>query len=93
MLLPCLPYCTQQTGVLTRGLTLRENITAYHQIQGAAVGNRFPESDGPQGYFVVTVRGYRSDLGLFAAWYDGPPLEKLTASVFASSGLTLRTIR
>ena len=31
----------------------------------------------------VTVRGYRSDLGLFAAWYDGHPLEKLTASDLA----------
>jgi hypothetical protein len=29
------------------------------------------------------VRGYRSDLGLFAAWYDGHPLEKLTASDLA----------
>jgi site-specific recombinase XerC len=31
----------------------------------------------------VTVRGYRSDLGLFAAWYDGHPLEKLAASDLA----------
>jgi hypothetical protein len=31
----------------------------------------------------VTVRGYRSDLGLFAAWYDGHPHEKLTASDLA----------
>jgi len=31
----------------------------------------------------VTVRGYRSDLGLFAAWYDGHPIEKLTASDLA----------
>jgi len=31
----------------------------------------------------LTVRGYRSDLGLFAAWYDGHPLEKLTASDLA----------
>lgn len=31
----------------------------------------------------VTVRGYRSDLGLFAVWYDGHPLEKLTASDLA----------
>jgi hypothetical protein len=31
----------------------------------------------------VTVRGYRSDPGLFAAWYDGDPLEKLTASDLA----------
>lgn len=31
----------------------------------------------------VTVRGYRSDLGLFAAWYDGHALEELTASDLA----------
>ncbi|MGH9435979.1 MAG: tyrosine-type recombinase/integrase [Terriglobia bacterium] len=31
----------------------------------------------------VTVRGYRSDLSQFAAWYDGHPLEKLTASGLA----------
>ena len=31
----------------------------------------------------VTVRGYRSDLSLFAAWYDGHPIEKLTASDLA----------
>ena len=31
----------------------------------------------------VTVRGYRSDLGLFAAWYDGRPIEKLTAGDLA----------
>jgi integrase/recombinase XerC len=29
------------------------------------------------------VRGYRSDLGLFAAWYDGDSIEKLTASDLA----------
>jgi site-specific recombinase XerD len=31
----------------------------------------------------VTVRGYQSDLRLFAAWYDGHPFEKLTASDLA----------
>jgi integrase/recombinase XerC len=31
----------------------------------------------------VTVRGYRSDLGVFAAWYDGHPIENLTASDLA----------
>ena len=31
----------------------------------------------------VTVRGYRSDLGLFLAWYAGHPLDKLTASDLA----------
>lgn len=31
----------------------------------------------------VTVRGYRSDLGLFAAWYGGQAIEELTASDLA----------
>ncbi len=31
----------------------------------------------------LTVRGYRSDLGRFTAWYEGHPLEKLTASDLA----------
>jgi site-specific recombinase XerD len=31
----------------------------------------------------MAVSGYRSDLGLFAAWYEGYPLEKLTASDLA----------
>ncbi len=31
----------------------------------------------------VTVRGYRSDLGLFAVWYAGQPFEKLTGSDLA----------
>jgi site-specific recombinase XerD len=31
----------------------------------------------------VTVRGYRSDLGVFIAWYDGHAIEELTASDLA----------
>jgi site-specific recombinase XerD len=31
----------------------------------------------------VTVRGYHSDLGQFAVWYDGHPIENLTASDLA----------
>jgi len=31
----------------------------------------------------ATVRAYRSDLGLFAAWYGGHPFEKHTASDLA----------
>jgi site-specific recombinase XerD len=29
------------------------------------------------------VRGYRSDLGAFAVWYDGHPIERLTANDLA----------
>jgi len=41
----------------------------------------------------VTVRGYRSDLGLFAAWYDGHPIEKLTANDLAHFRQYLRRDR
>jgi site-specific recombinase XerD len=83
MLLPWRPYCTQQTGVLTRGLTLREiqpprPKSAEHPWVAA-----FLKALGHEDVASVTVRGYRSDLRLFAAWYDGQPFEKLTASDLA----------
>ena len=83
MLLECPPYCTQQTGVLTRGLTLRE-IPPRHAKSGehpwiTAFLNALSRED----IAAATVRGYRSDLGVFAAWYDSQPIEKLTASDLA----------
>lgn len=38
---------------------------------------------GREDLAAVTVRGYRSDLGVFTAWYEGHPIEKLTASDLA----------
>jgi len=35
---------------------------------------------GREDVAAVTVRGYQRDLGVFAAWYTGHPIEKLTAS-------------
>ena len=43
----------------------------------------FLQALGQEDVASVTVRGYRSDLRLFAAWYDGQPMEKLTASDLA----------
>jgi site-specific recombinase XerD len=83
MLLACPPYCTQQTRPLAQGLTLREipprpPKSREHPWVAAFLKALTREDVAP-----VTVRGYRSDLGLFAAWYDGHPLEKLTASDLA----------
>jgi site-specific recombinase XerD len=83
MLLACPLYCAQQTSPLTQGLTLREipprpPKSREHPWVAAFLKALTREDVAP-----VTVRGYRSDLGLFAAWYDGPPLEKLTASDLA----------
>ena len=83
MLPVCPPYCTQQTGPLTRGLTLREiprrpPKSREHPWVAAFLKALTREDVAP-----LTVHGYRSDLGLFAAWYDGQPLEKLTASDLA----------
>ena len=83
MLLALPQYCTQQTGPLTRGLTLREipprpPKSREHPWVAAFLKALTREDIAP-----VTLRGYRSDLGLFAAWYDGHRLEKLTASDLA----------
>ena len=83
MFLPCGPYCTQQTSPLTPGLTLREiphppRKSKEHPWVAAFLKSLIREDIAP-----VTVRGYRSDLGRFAVWYDGHPLEKLTASDLA----------
>jgi site-specific recombinase XerD len=83
MLLPCAPYCTQQTGVLSRGLPLRE-IQPPRRTAGAHPWvAAFLRALGREDLAAVTVRGYRSDLGVFTAWYKGHPIEKLTASDLA----------
>jgi site-specific recombinase XerD len=69
--------------LLTRGLTLREiqrppAKSGYHPWIASFLKALAREDIAP-----VTVRGYRSDLGLFVAWYDGHPIEKLTASDLA----------
>lgn len=83
MLLPCPPYCTQQTGPLTPGLTLREIPPRTPKSREHPWVAAFLKALAREDVASVTVRGYRSDLGQFAAWYHGHPLEKLTASDLA----------
>ena len=73
--------------MLTRGVTLRE-IHPPRPKSGEHPGEHpwvtaFLQALGQEDVASVTVRGYRSDLRLFAAWYDGQPMEKLTASDLA----------
>lgn len=80
MLLPCGPYCTQQSGVLTLGLTLRE----IQPRRRSKVGEHpwvavFLKALAREDLSALTVRGYRSDLGAFFSWFEAPP-EQITAS-------------
>jgi site-specific recombinase XerD len=83
MLLPCPPYWTQQTGLLTRGLTLREIQPNRAKFREHPWLTAFLKALAREDVASVTVRGYHSDLGQFAVWYDGQPIEKLTASDLA----------
>jgi site-specific recombinase XerD len=83
MLHACPPYCTQQTSPLTQGLTLREIPPGPPKSREHPWVAAFLKALTREDIAPVTVRGYRSDLGLFAAWYDGHRLEKLTASDLA----------
>jgi site-specific recombinase XerD len=73
----------QPTGASTRGLTLREIPPRPSKSMDHPWVAAFLKALAREDLAAVTVRGYRSDLGLFAAWYDGYPLEKLTASDLA----------
>lgn len=79
MLLPCRPYCTQQSAPLSRGLTLREIPPSRPKSSEHPWVAAFLKALAREDVASVTVRGYRSDLGLFAAWYDGHAIEELTA--------------
>ncbi len=76
-------YCTQQTGVLTRGMTLRAihaapvNVSSEPSWMAAFLAGLARDDLAP-----ATLRGYRYDLRHFVAWHhtvhDGPfVLEKL----------------
>jgi hypothetical protein len=73
----------QPTGALTRGVTLREIPPRPPKSTDHPWVAAFLKALAREDLAAVTVRGYRSDLGLFATWYDGYPLEKLTASDLA----------
>ncbi len=83
MLLACPPYCTQQTASRSRGSTLREIPQRLPKAREYPWVAAFFRALAREDLAAVTVRGYRSDLGLFATWYDGHPLEKLTATDLA----------
>src|SRR4051794_2616316 len=80
MLLPWRPYCTQQRPTVSRGLTLREIPPRHPMSREHPWVTTFLKALGREDVAAVTVRGYKSDLGVFAAWYKNHPIEKLTAS-------------
>ena len=65
-----MPYCTQQTGVLTRGVTLRAIQTA--EVIAAEPGwmASFLASLARDDLAPATLRGYRYDLRHFLAWHQ-----------------------
>lgn len=69
--------------MLSRGLTLREIQPGRAKSQEHPWVAAFLKALAREDLASVTVRGYRSGLRLFAAWYDGHPIEKLTASDLA----------
>jgi site-specific recombinase XerD len=64
------PYCTQQTGVLTRGMTLRAIQTT--EVIAAEPGwmASFLASLARDDLAPATLRGYRYDLRHFLAWHQ-----------------------
>ena len=65
------------------GLTLREIQPPRPKSKDHSWVAAFLRSLAREDVSAVTVRGYRSDLGVLAAWYDGHPIENLTASDLA----------
>lgn len=82
MLLLWRPYCTQQSGVLTRGLILREIQPGRGKSGEHPWLTAFLKALGREDLAAVTVRGYGSDLAAFLSWYEAP-LEQLAPSDLA----------
>ena len=70
-------------GCYRGGLTLREIQPPSGKSGDHPWIASFLKALGREDVAAVTVRGYRSDLGLFAVWYDGHSIEKLTANDLA----------
>ena len=68
MMLFGLPYCTQQTGVLTRGMILRAIQSAEGAAGEPAWMAPFLTSLARDDLAAATLRGYRYDLRHFVAW-------------------------
>lgn len=79
MLARCRPYFTQQTGGLTRGLTLREIQQAGRKsIEGLSWVEDFRLALSTEDLALTTVRAYCGDLESFLRWYAPHPVEALT---------------
>jgi len=79
MLARCRPYFTLQTGVLTRGLTLREIQRAgAKSTEGAAWAKDFREALSSEDLALTTVRAYCGDLESFLRWYAPHAVGALT---------------
>lgn len=80
MLLPWPPYFTQQTGVLTRGMTLREiPQPAGNSGEGSSWTEEFRRALAREDLALTTVRAYCGDLEAFLRWYTPHRVEALTA--------------
>jgi len=64
------PYCTQQTGVLTQGMTLRAIQTAEAIAAEPVWLASFLASLARDDLAPATLRGYRYDLRHFLAWHQ-----------------------
>jgi hypothetical protein len=66
----CRPYFTQQTGVLTRGVILREIRQCAGTLgEGRSWTEEFRRALAKEDLALSTVRAYRSDLEIFLRWY------------------------
>jgi site-specific recombinase XerD len=72
------PYCAQQTGAVSRGVTLRAIQPAAGQAGDHPWLAAFLKHLRQEDLSPATVRGYRSDLQVFLRWHASPALEKLT---------------
>ena len=76
----CRPYFTQQTGVLTRGMTLREIRQSAGTLgEGHSWTEEFRRALAREDLALSTVRAYRSDLEIFFRWYAPHQVETLTS--------------
>ena len=64
------PYCTQQTGVLTQGMTLRAIQAAGAIAAEPGWMASFLASLARDDLAPATLRGYRYDLRHFLAWHQ-----------------------
>jgi len=87
MLIRCPPYFTQPTGVVTRGIALREIQQAYGNFgKGLSWTEEFRRALAREDLALTTVRAYHGDLDAFLRWYG---LSVMLTS-FPTGHITLR---